>query len=146
MNPIRFDPNNEVGYRRRLAEGFLRDAQNSYMNRDWRNTVLNSQLAVENAAKAIIAIFRVPSWTHDPSPELEDILDRIPRDLRDQARRLAEISHILAPEHSRATYGDIIRGIPPWDLYSEGDAIRVLNLAREAINIMRNLLRQLHHD
>jgi len=56
MSPLRFDPNDEVEYRRRLAEGFLRDAERSFNNRDWRGTVLNSQLAAEKRCKSYYCI------------------------------------------------------------------------------------------
>ncbi|RLF21257.1 MAG: DNA-binding protein, partial [Thermoprotei archaeon] len=62
-----YDPKDEVRFRRRLAEGFLTEAERSLSMRDWRGVVSYSQLAVENAAKAIIALFRAPSWSHDPS-------------------------------------------------------------------------------
>ncbi|RLF22875.1 MAG: DNA-binding protein [Thermoprotei archaeon] len=135
-----YDPKDEVRFRRRLAEGFLTEAERSLSMRDWRGVVSYSQLAVENAAKAIIALFRAPSWSHDPSRELLDVKELLPPDARSLADKLANIAHELAPEHGRTTYGDPSLGLTPWDLYSEDDAKRCLAMAKKAIEIMKTIL------
>ena len=58
---MKFNPKSEVSYRVRLAQRYLLDGEDSYKRKDYRNTVLSSQLCVENAAKAIIALYRVRS-------------------------------------------------------------------------------------
>ncbi|MFP3485529.1 MAG: HEPN domain-containing protein [Vulcanisaeta sp.] len=78
-----FDPMDEVRYRYRLAINYLRDANEAFNRGDWRGTVANAQLSAENAAKAVIAVYRVPSWSHDPSGELQELVDRMPRELTD---------------------------------------------------------------
>ncbi|MCG2892951.1 MAG: HEPN domain-containing protein [Vulcanisaeta sp.] len=56
-----FDPMDEVRYRYRLAINYLGDANEAFNRGDWRGTVANAQLSAENAAKAVIAVYRVPS-------------------------------------------------------------------------------------
>ncbi|RLI39014.1 hypothetical protein DRO60_02465 [Candidatus Bathyarchaeota archaeon] len=58
---MRIDPAGEVLYRLRLAELYLRDAEGALERGDFRAAVASSQLSAENAAKAVVAVFRVPS-------------------------------------------------------------------------------------
>ncbi len=43
-------------YRLRLAQGFLEEAREDVSLKRWRSAVDNAQLAVENAAKAVLAL------------------------------------------------------------------------------------------
>lgn len=98
-------------------------------------------MAAENAAKAVVAVHQVPSWSHDPSAELLEIVDRLPEGLREAARRLARIAHELAPEHGRVTYGEPARGVTPWEVYGRGDAMGTLNAAKESVRLMERILK-----
>lgn len=140
---MRIDPASEVSYRLRLAELYLRDAEGAYERGDYRGAVASSQLSVENAAKAVIALFRVPSWSHDPSHELRELLSDIPDRARRLAAELADMAEALAPEHGRATYGEPARGLTPWDIYGEEDARTALSYARRALKLAREVLREL---
>ena len=51
-----YDPIDEVNYRYKLAINYLREANEAFNQGDWRGAVANAQLAVENAAKAVIAV------------------------------------------------------------------------------------------
>jgi HEPN domain-containing protein len=137
------DPESEVRYRVRLVEGYLREAEENFKREDFRATVAASQLAAENAAKAIIAIFRIPSWSHDPSHELREVISQLPQSLRPLAEELAGIAQLLAPEHGRVTYGEPTRGLTPWEIYGREDAEKALQLAKKAVELMRLILREL---
>ena len=137
---MRINPMGEVSYRLRLAELYLGDAENAYKDGDYRRVVASSQLSAENAAKAIIAFFRIPSWSHDPSHELRELLGNISENVRQLAVELADIVETLAPEHGRATYGEPSRGLTPWDIYSREDAERALDYARRALRYARRVL------
>lgn len=89
-------------------------------------------------------MFRIPSWSHDASHELLDVLLMLPPDLRELAEELADIARRLAPEHGRATYGEPLRGLTPWDIYDEESAFEALSKARTAREIMETILRELH--
>jgi len=138
-----FDPMDEVRYRYKLAINYLRDANEAFNRGDWRGTVANAQLSAENAAKAVIAVYRVPSWSHDPSGELQELVDRMPRELADLVIELANIAKRLAPEHGRSTYGEPSMGLTPWDIYTQGDAENALGMAKKAVEIMKAILRTL---
>jgi len=89
---MRLNPRGEVLYRLKLANRYLEEAEEAYKRRDFRMTVASSQLCVENAAKAVIAVYRVPSWSHDPSSELREVAQQLPEDIRGLAYTLAGCS------------------------------------------------------
>jgi len=137
---LKFNPRKEVEYRIELAVRFLGEAEKAWSSGDWRRVVESSQLASENAAKSVIAIYRIPSWSHDPYEELIEISLSLKSEYRKPISRLAEMAHELAPEHGRVVYGEPSRGMTPWDLYSKEDAENALSKAREAVKIAKNLI------
>lgn len=64
----------EARYRLRLAEGFLQEARQDIALQRWRSCVDNSQLAVENAAKAALAFLGPVGRTHNPATLLRQAL------------------------------------------------------------------------
>ena len=60
-------------YRKRLAEGFLSEARHNLQHGLWRSCVDNSQLAIENSCKMIIALLEPVEKTHNPSWQLKSI-------------------------------------------------------------------------
>ena len=69
--------------------------------KDWAGTVSASQPAIKNSSKAIIAILEVPTWSNDPSNQLNDLISRLPAEAADKVRELATLAREMAPE---ATY------------------------------------------
>ena len=130
-------------YRINLARGYLRDAEEAFKRNDWRTAVASSQLCAEDSGKAVIAFFRVPSWSHDPSPELFELLDEVPHDLGRLIEELAKMVQRLAPEHGRSTYGEPVRGLTPWDIYSATDAEKALITARKSLENAITILQRL---
>jgi len=53
--------------------------------------------------------------------------------VKELALELADIAETLAPEHGRVTYGEPLRGLTPWEIYSREDAEKTLNYARKAL-------------
>jgi len=137
---LRFNPRREVEYRAQLAREYLEDAENSFRANDFKNCVQNSQLATENAAKAVVATRRTPSWGHDPSPELLEVGKELDSKQEAKAKRLAELSSQLAPEHGRATYGEPERFVTPRMLYDLEAAEKAIAVAREAAAIMNIMI------
>ena len=101
-----FSPLGEVKYRYRLGVEQLERAERLFSLGDWVGTVSSSQLAVENFAKAVIAVFDVPTWSHDPSDQLNSLVGRLPGGLVDDVRELALMARELAPEYGRSSYGE----------------------------------------
>lgn len=105
--------------------------------------VASSQLCAENAAKAVIAFFRIPSWSHDPSPELIDLLGYFPSNVGKLVEELTNIVRSLAVEHGRTTYGEPLRGLTPWDIYTSTDAEKALSMANRALENALRILQAL---
>ncbi len=142
---LRLNPRGEVSYRVKLATRYLAEAEEAFRRGDYRGVVASSQLSAESSAKAIIALFRIPSWSHDPSHELLEVSLMLPPDLKKLAEELADIARRLAPEHGRATYGEPLRGLTPWDIYDEESASEALSRAKRAKEIMEIILGRLEH-
>jgi len=140
---LRLNPLSEVEYRAKLADRYLADAEGAFERGDLRGTVASSQLAAENAAKAVVAVYRVPSWSHDPSHELREVAAQMPASLKPLAEELASIAELLAPEHGRATYGEPARGLTPWELYTREGAEAALQRARRAVELAKTILKEL---
>lgn len=56
--------NRSAEYRLKLAQGFLNEARQDVGLGRWRSAVDNAQLAVENAAKAVLALLGPVGRTH----------------------------------------------------------------------------------
>jgi HEPN domain-containing protein len=140
---MEIDPQEEVIYRLNTATEQLEAATKRFSIEDWVGTVQASQLTAENAAKAVIAHFHLPSWTHDPSNELREILNKIPNHLKDDAGKLIDIVSTLAPEHGRTSYGIPTERITPRQLYNRENAGEALRKAYEAYEISRKILKHL---
>lgn len=142
------DSRDEAKYRAELADGHLERARKAMSRADFADTMSEAQLSIENAAKAVISCFQIPSWSHDPSEELRDIvkdnrsriLNLLGPDFPQILEELAYDAHTVAPEHGRVTYGDVERRVPPWQLYSEQDARKVLEKAERACAAVRRFI------
>jgi len=136
----------EVEVRLRDAESSLRSAENNFMLRDWKVTVQNAQLCIELSAKAVIAYFEEPWWTHDPSEQLLSVIEARKEELealRDVLQRLyalAEDAEMAAPWHAWSTYGRRAEDgswVPAVELCSEGTAKDILERARRSYETAR---------
>ncbi|MEM2122400.1 MAG: HEPN domain-containing protein [Candidatus Bathyarchaeia archaeon] len=110
---------------------------------DWVGVVQASQLTAENAAKAVIAYFMIPSWSHDPSDELLEICNHLSASLRGKARELAAITRELAPEHGRPSYGMLEQRLTPGTIYDRGAAEKAVKAAEKALSLARHVLTRL---
>jgi HEPN domain-containing protein len=130
-------------YRLRLAEGFLGEAEQDYGLERWRAVVDNSQLAVENAAKAALALVLPPSRVRDPDRLLAEALEQglFGTDEVETVKTLAACAEALGPEvHIQTDYGDETGGLTPWEIFGQDDAKQALELARQATVSARQLV------
>jgi HEPN domain-containing protein len=112
----------EVGYRLRLARGYLDEARQDFGLYRWRSCVDNSQLAAENAAKAVLGLIGPVGRTHKPGALVRRALSegRFPDVVRDRAKRLAECAESLGPDvHIKGDYGDESNWLTPWEVFDE---------------------------
>ena len=140
---MRIDPKEEVDYRIKLAKQYLKSAEEAFNRKDYRATVAESQLAAENSAKAVIAFFRVPSWSHNPALELKELLNNIPQSVKHLMEELASIAEVLASEYGRAIYGEPAKALTPWEIYNEDDANSALRYAKKAFDYALFILKEL---
>jgi len=139
-----FNPLSEVKYRYRLAVEYLERAERLFSIGDWVGTVLSSQITVENFAKTLIAIFEVPTWSHDPSNQLNGLIEKFPSGLADDLKELAKMAREMAPEHGRSTYGEPDAGLTPSDIYTEEHALSALEKGKKSREITEKILNQLN--
>lgn len=134
----------EAHYRWRLAEGFLGEARQDFDLGRWRACVDNSQLAAENAAKAVLARLGPVGKTHQPALFLRAALAEgdFPEESASLVERLAECAELLGPDlHIKSDYGDEVGGRTPWELFDKEDARQALAWAEEALDLAGQLLR-----
>ncbi|MBI2875330.1 MAG: HEPN domain-containing protein [Candidatus Tectomicrobia bacterium] len=132
----------EARYRLRLAEGFLEEARQDMGLKRWRSCVDNSQLAVENAAKAVLTLLGPVGRTHNPAILLRKALEenRFPQEVHPQVERLAECAKFLGPDvHIESDYGDETGWRTPWELFDEADAQQALSLSEDAVLLAKQL-------
>ncbi len=125
-------------YRMRLAQGFLAESRQDRALSRWRSCVDNSQLATENAAKAVLALAAPVGRTHNPAALLRQALQAgtYPQAMRGEIEELTEHAELLGPDvHIRSDYGDETAGQTPWELFDRDAAEEALRMAEEAVHI-----------
>ncbi len=133
-------------YRLQIAEGFLKEARQDLGLNRWRSVMDNAQLAVENAAKAVLALIGPVGRTHNPAPLLRQALqdDRLAAAAPEKVHRLAELAESLGFDiHMQTDYGDETAGLTPWELFDEEDARAAFAMAEEAVELARAIIGEL---
>jgi HEPN domain-containing protein len=128
----------ESRYRLELAQGFLVEAEQDFGLSRWRSCVDNSQLAVENSGKTVVACFRPVEKSHNPAKQVADLLDK-----DEINHELIADTNILIPlleklgfeEHLKTDYGDEDTYKSPWDIFNKDDAAEALKIARTCVSI-----------
>ena len=130
------DPQEEYEYRLDLSREHLDESTRALKADAYIAAIHEAQLAIENAAKAVIAIFSIPSWIHNPAPELREIAKRVQeKEIRDLIEELAEIAEIAAPYHAGSSYGNAERRLTPRQVYTRREAQILVERANRAIDI-----------
>lgn len=133
----------ETRYRLRLAEGFLEESRQDMVSRRWRSCMDNSQLAVENAAKAALSLIGPVGKTRNPAVLLRQALNdgRYQQSVFRKIEQIAECAELLGPDiHAKSDYGDESGRRTPWELFDESDAQQALSLAEEAVLLAKQLV------
>jgi HEPN domain-containing protein len=128
------NPRRDTEFRLKLAAGFLREAEEDIRLSRWRSCVDNAQMAVENAAKAVIAMRGPVPKVHKIGGALSKMLkDPQPKSLSKDIATLREITEKLGfEEHIRTDYGDESQYRTPWELFDRESAEEAVSLARRA--------------
>lgn len=136
----------DAHYRLKLATGFLEESRQDIALGRWRSSVDNSQLAVENAAKAVLALIAPVGKTHHPATPLRQALQDalFPHEQQSHILRLVGLAETLGFDiHVQTDYGDELEGVTPWELFDQEDAQNALNAAVEAIGLARMVVEEI---
>jgi len=128
----------DAEYRLRLAKGFQKEAEQDFQLQRWRSCVDNAQLSVENAGKAIIAIFEPVERTHNPAVNLRKLIDKKLIDntlLNDLNTALNFFDELGFEEHFLTDYGDEKTYQDPWSLFSDEDAQKALDIMQKCLAV-----------
>jgi len=136
------NPQTDVKYRFRLANEHLERAEKLFSLKDWGGTISASQLSIENFAKTVIQVFEVPTWSHDPSNQLNNLTKKLPSDITQEVKQVATLAREMAPEHGRTTYGEPTTGLVPSDIYKEEHASNALRKSKKARKIAEMVLKR----
>jgi len=99
----------EATYWVKFAAGYIEEAEKLFVAKLWRACAGSCQLAVENACKAVIALFRPVIKTHEVSKLLFDLLagEEFSKNEVQGIEKLADYAKILGlKEHILTDYGD----------------------------------------
>ena len=132
----------ESGYRLELAVGFYAEAKQDFELSRWRSCVDNSQHAVENSGKTVIACFQPVEKSHNSAKQVIDLIknEEISPDLIDDIKVMIPMLRKLGfEEHLRTGYGDEIMHKSPWELFNKDDASQALEMARKCSIIARKV-------
>ncbi len=132
----------ESRYRLNLAEGFLTEAEQDFGLSRWRSCVDNSQLAVENSGKMVVASFRPVEKSHNPAKQVMDLLktEKIDEELIGDIKNLIPLLDKLGfEEHLKTDYGDEDTYKSPWDIFKEDDAAEALETARKCVKTAKKV-------
>lgn len=107
----------DAGYRLRLAQGFLHEVRQDIPLARWRSAVDNAQMAIENAAKAVLALIGPVSRSHHPHHQIRQglAMNVFPSHRRADIERLAQLAEGMGADvHIRTDYGDELGELTPW--------------------------------
>lgn len=133
---------NRVEYRLKIARGFLEEARQDVTLGRWRATVDNAQLAIENAAKSVLALVGPVGRTHNPASLLRRLLNDgiFSGEQAKLVQSLAEHAEMMGSDiHVQTDYGDEMGGRTPWELFDEKDAHQALTRAEEAVSLAQTV-------
>lgn len=139
----------EALYRLRLAQGFWKEAQQDMALGRWRAAVDNSQLCVENAAKAVLGLLGPIGRTHNPAVQLRQAVReaRFSPEKHTPVIELARCAEMLGPDiHIQTDYGDEAGGYTPWELFGEEEARQALEIAQKALSLAESLVGAGEHE
>ena len=127
-------------YRLQEAEKYLAEAEQLLGFQQWRSCVSSVPLAVENAAKAILACLGPVPRTHNTVNRLEALLFGFdwPEELASEVKAALPIFADYGLEkHILVTYGDEENFRTPWALFGEEEATSAVEDARQCVALAK---------
>ena len=139
------DPIREFEFRLRLAKDHLETAERSFNIGLYPVAVHYAQLSIENSTKAIIALFKPPTWSHRPGGELLKLIEER-KELKKYKNFLEELSRVVdevSKHHGLTTYGDIESLKTPKEIYTREEAKKLVLKAKEILQKTRQIINDL---
>lgn len=139
------DPISEYEYRLKLANEHLKTAERCFEDGLYYVAVHYAQLSIENAAKALIALYKPVPWRHDVGDTLMELAnerEELQR-YKDKILKIAQIADEVAILHGISTYGDVRSLKTPSELYSKDDALELIKKARQVLNEVINIIKRI---
>ena len=128
----------DADFRLRLSRGFFAEAECDWQTERWASCVEHAQLAVENAAKAVLACRGPVQQTHEPQGHLRTLLSRtpeLPAPVRSSIENIIQCNDRLGfREHILASYGDEQTRRTPQEIFDREAADASLETARQALD------------
>ena len=77
-----------IKYRLKLAEGFLKEADQDLELERYRSYVDNAQLSIQNSVKAVLFFFGPVVKAHNPAADLKQLIEskRIPGEIESESK------------------------------------------------------------
>ena len=130
-------------YRLRLAQGFFDEAKENLGYKQYSSCVDNSQLAIENVAKAIISCFIPISKSHSFGDALKMLIkeERVTDKIKKKVKGLIPLVEEHGfEEHILSDYGDEDNYKTPWDIFGKEAAQDAYQAAKKAVETAKELL------
>ncbi|MCD6243610.1 MAG: HEPN domain-containing protein [Candidatus Korarchaeota archaeon] len=119
----------------------LEEAEAAFRREDYPLCVRRSQESLEMAAKSLLRALAIEyPKTHDVSPVLLSVSDKLPEAIRSRVTELSSLISELAAIRGPAMYGYEREGIPASEVVSEGYAREVLEKVRGYVGMISGVL------
>ncbi len=133
----------DAEYRLKLALGFYGEAKQNLKYKQYRSCVDNSQLSIENSAKAIIVCFTPLGKTHSPVQGLRKLLQE--ERITDWIRKgIEEIIPVVEEhgfeEHILSDYGDEGTYRTPWEIFDKRSAEDTFKVATKVLRKTKRII------
>ncbi len=138
-----------IKYRLKLAEGFLKEADQDLELERYRSCVDNAQLSIENSVKAVFSFFGPVAKTHNPAADLKQLMEtkKTAGEIEDVLLSIVKIaSGYGMKEHFLTNYGDEIELLSPWEIFSREDAEKAKGSAVDCFDLAKKALQLLERD
>lgn len=139
----------DAQYRLRLAQGFYKEAEENLKYKQYRSCVDNSQLCIENSAKAIIVCFIPLGKTHSSAQGLKRLLreEKVSSGIK---KDIEEIIPLVEEhgfeEHVLSDYGDEESYRTPWEIFDKGSAEDTFKAATRVLTEVETIVPSIYES
>lgn len=133
------------------AKQALARGKSLMIEKDYRWATQCAQVCIELSAKAVISCFTEFEWTHNPSRQLLEVIEKnkhkiieiFGEGVIEELRQIAEDCEFAYPWHGRSVYGEIISAneyVSAVDICTEDVAKDLINRAERTHSIVEKFI------